>query len=163
MEWTKTGNDAMYPNARYGHTTVLYQKKLYVFGGKTKNHNYYFLADLDVYNLENDSWTSPILYTKNTLELRKNHIAEQIGNFMILHGGVSENGEVLGDTNILSFSPLKWQTCSISDETPGPNLQGHACCLVLPHDLKYNPKMNIYKYPDIGIGRQGGNRVQIIF
>ena len=153
----------MSPNSRYGHTAVLYQKKLFIFGGKTKNHNYYFLADLDIYNIETDSWTSPILYTKNTLDLRINHIADQIGGHMIVHGGISENGVILSDTCILSFSPLKWQQCTISEEHLGPALEGHSSCLVLPHELKFNPKLNIYKYPDVNIGRQGGSRVKIIY
>lgn len=134
---------------------------MYVFGGKTKNHNYSYLADVEIYNTEDHTWTAPLLNTHSTLPLRKNHVADLIGHQMIVHGGISENNEYLGDTYLLSLSPTtKWYTCHISDEVPGPVLAGHSCCLVLPHDIKYNPRLNIYKYPDVGIGRNN-SRVQI--
>jgi len=36
---------------------------------------------------------------------------------------------------------------------------GHSSCLVLPADYKYNPRLNIYRYPEIGFGRLNINKV----
>ncbi len=36
---------------RYGHSGTVYQKKLYIFGGKVKMQNFAYLADLDMYSL----------------------------------------------------------------------------------------------------------------
>lgn len=157
LEWNKFNSENIAPNPRFGHTGVVYQKKLYAFGGKSKTHNYTFLADLDVFNLEDHSWSSPLLYTKNFLALRKNHVGDLIGHHMIIHGGINENGEYLNDTFLLNFTPAKWYACSINDEVNAPTLAGHACTLVLPSEIKFNPRTSIYKFPDVAIGRAGTN------
>ncbi len=82
MEWKKLVSDYSNVNSRFGHTGVLFQKKLILFGGKFKNNNYFFMGDLEVFNLEDKSWTVPIVYTKSTLKLRSNHIAEIIGKII---------------------------------------------------------------------------------
>lgn len=64
---------------RYGHTATLHQKRLYVFGGRTKIQNYSFILDLEVYNLEDKGWAAPTIYTKSTLKLRRNHVAVLVG------------------------------------------------------------------------------------
>jgi hypothetical protein len=162
MEWTKLETENLPPLIRYGHTGCVYNKKLYLFGGKAKMEKYTLLCDLEIFNLQEKSWSSPLVNTKTTLQLRRNHIAEIIGHHMIVHGGVSENGEYLNDTFLLSLNgSLKWTTCIINDDTPGPTLAGHSHCLVLPHDFKYNPRMHIYKYPELGVGRLQNSRVFI--
>ena len=159
LEWTKSQSELTPPPLRYGHTGIVHQKRLYVFGGKTKLPTYSLMCDLDIFNLEDKTWLSPILYTKSTLQLRRNHVADLIGQQMIVHGGINENNEYLNDTYLLTMQPMKWTHCSINEETPGPALAGHACCLVLPSDLKYNPRMTIYKFPDLGVGRAQNVRV----
>lgn len=161
LEWNKIQADNFYPpNFRYGHSGILFEKKFYVFGGKSKNNNYPYLADLEIFNQEDHLWSSPILNTSTSLKLRKNHVAELIGHIMIIHGGMTDNNECLNDTHILSFQPLKWVHCNISEETPGPALAGHACALVMPSDIKYNPRFNIYKFPDLGIGKFNSSKVE---
>ena len=139
-------------NYRFGHSCVLFQKKLYIFGGKSKQDQYTYYADLEIYDLDNDKWTTPIIYTKNTLKLRKSHAALIVGQFMWLHGGITEDNEISGDAYLLGFSPLKWYPCSVSGNAPA--VSGHSCCLVLSSDIMYNPKLNIYKYPELGVRRQ---------
>lgn len=121
--------------------------------------NYYFLADLEVYDLNAKVWSTPIVYTKATLRLRKNHIAELIGNQMFIHGGISEDNDYLDDCFILNLSQMKWQTLFIDDRVEGPALAGHTSCLVLPHDIKYSNRINIYKLPEQSIGKLSVDRV----
>jgi hypothetical protein len=154
LEWRKMTTETNYPPVtRFGHTGLLFEKKFIVFGGKAKNNNYTYIADLEYFNMEDKTWITPIINTANILKLRKNHVAEIIGRQMIVHGGHTELNEFLGDTHLLNLSPLKWITCLISEQHPGPVLSGHGACLVIPADVRYSSKFNIYKFPDMGIGR----------
>ena len=149
VEWTPIDVEGSNANLRYGHTGVLYQNKLYVFGGKAKLNNYTFFPDLEIFNLEDRNWISPPLQTKMVLKLRRNHIAKSIGHHMLIHGGISEDDEYLNDCFVLNFSPIKWQSLSINPDSEAPTLAWHSACLVLPSDQLYSNKLNIYKLPDI--------------
>jgi len=87
-----------------------------------------------------------------------------IGHQIIVHGGMTEDNQILGDCHILSLTPYKWVAATISDITPTPALAGHACSLVVPAEFRYNARMNIYKYPDVGFGKLASNKViEILF
>jgi len=51
----------------------------------------------------------------------------------------------------------------IFNEAESPVLAFHTASLVLPNELSHHSKMNILKYPDIGLGRRITNRVKDIF
>jgi len=120
---------------------------------------YQYLADIDIFDLNEKNWTQPNFNSKSFLPLRKNHIAELVGHQMIIHGGMSEDNQVLGDCHILTLNPFKWNFATISDLTPTPALSGHACALVIPAEIRYNARMNIYKFPEIGFGKLASNKV----
>jgi hypothetical protein len=84
-------------------------------------------------------------------ELRKNHIAELIGNQMLIHGGINENNQVLGDCCYLNLNlnQLKWGACQIHKSSPGPRLYGHTSALVLPKEYYTSNKLSIFNYPDV--------------
>ena len=111
------------------------------------------MADLDIYDLIEDAWIQPNFISKNFLSQRTNHIAELIGHHMIIHGGINDDNKVLGDVHLLSLSPFKWSPANLNDQTPSPSLYGHACALVIPSELRFNPRMNIYKFPEISFGK----------
>jgi len=164
LEWQnkKSENIPSYP--RYGHTGIIYQKRFYVFGGKSKLHNYHYMADLDVFDLTENQWFTPNISTKKYIELRRNHVADLIGNLMIIHGGTNEENKILNDVCALSMSPpLKWQHLNISDFIVGPALAAHASALVIPMELKYSVKTSIYKFPENGIGKLSWNKVYILY
>jgi N-acetylneuraminic acid mutarotase len=50
-EWKKLQYDfsSLYP--RFGHSSTIYERKLYVFGGRSKQSNYVYNADIEVLNL----------------------------------------------------------------------------------------------------------------
>ena len=52
---------------RYGHTGIMFQRKFYVFGGKCKSNNYHYLADLEIFDLADNSWMSSNFNSKNNL------------------------------------------------------------------------------------------------
>lgn len=159
LEWEKKNSDNIPPYPRYGHTGVIYQKRLYVFGGKCKSNNYHYLADLEIFDLTESQWFTPNFNSKTVLELRRNHVAALVGNQMIVHGGFNEENKVLNDAHILSMSPLKWTPLNISEFTPGPYLSGHASAVVLPMDIRYSARTSIYKFPENGFGKLAANRV----
>lgn len=154
VEWWKINYDNMQVSLRYGHTGVLHQRKLYVFGGKAKMQSFYAMPDLEIFNLEDRTWSCPVLYTKSTLKMRRNLVSCAIGQHMLIHGGISEDEEYLNDVYLLQFTPLKWVSVSLNTESENPTLAWHACCLVLPSEQMFSPKLNIYKLPEVGVGRR---------
>ena len=131
-------------NARHGHTAILKNKNLYVFGGlytllKT-------FANLEIFNLETKKWISPVFNTKNLVELRKNHVACSIGNYMLIQGGINESGEILSDCYLLNYQPLQWKIPPLKKESIKiPSLAYHSCCSVLPEWLREEPSFTIFK------------------
>lgn len=73
---------------------------------------------------------------------------------MFVHGGISEDDVYLDDSHLLNFNPLKWTSCSLNLDLQSPCLAWHSACLVIPSEQLFHPKMNIYKLPEIGIGRR---------
>lgn len=78
---------------------------------------------------------------------------------MFVHGGISEEDQYLDDSHLLTFYPLKWSHCTMNLELQAPSLAWHSACLVMPYEVAYHPKFNIYKIPEIGIGRRVVSRV----
>ncbi len=79
MTWSILDYETQSINVRSGHTGVLYKKRLHLFGGKSKLQNFSFMQDLEIFNLEERTWSFPNVYTKHTLKLRKNHVGLVIG------------------------------------------------------------------------------------
>ena len=146
LEWEKINQNFQIDN-RYGHTALALNNKLYIFGGKTKYSNSWVLNGLEIFSFNNNN------YIHNNEggvhpENRRNHIAIFIGQQMFIHGGINENGKVLNDSYILNVHHLKWNKCLIDKNCHCPKLFGHACCLVVPLMYLYNPKFNIYSFPE---------------
>ena len=134
-------------NCRFGHSGIIYQNKMYLFGGRTKYTNSSLTVGFEIYNFNDNTFSTPQI-VKNGVSNRRNHISELLGTQMLIHGGVSEDNEILNDTYILNFNPLKWNVASINYYTPGPKLFGHSSCTVIPNDVVSSHKFSIYKYPD---------------
>ena len=164
FEWKKINYESSTPNPRFGHTSTIYQKKLFIFGGKTKLYNNFsVLSDLEIYNLEEKSFRSPLILSKVTCKPRRNHIAELIGHQILIHGGFNEDNIVLGDCYLLNLQALKWVSVIINEDTPTPFLAGHTSCLVLPNDIKYSARLNIYKLPEERVKKTSNVKVIRIF
>ena len=91
-------------NIRYGHSCVLFNNSLYIFGGNMNLKKLkYPLEDILIYNIKTNemkigsfkmekySFTSQNLY----IPQRRNHIAHAIGWNMIVHGGIDISKEYL--------------------------------------------------------------------
>ena len=151
LEWKKLQTNGLLAN-RYGHTGIVYQNKLILFGGKTKYLNMSYLCGLEIYSMTDYSFNNPSV-GKIFPEARKNHIAELLGNQMFIHGGLNESNEILNDCYLLTLTTLKWNICSINKYSPAPKLYGHASCIVIPHLLLFHHKFSIYSYPNLEPGK----------
>ena len=149
LNWTKHYITSGFPEARYGHTGVIHNNKLIIFGGKYLTLSLF--GDIEVYNMDNKTWYTPSISTYTKLKLRRNHIACLVGNQMFIHGGVDEEGNFLDDCYLLNLNPLKWVNCQLNEDSISPTLAYHKCCLVLPEEIRINPKLSIYRYPEMGI------------
>lgn len=155
LSWTRVTANNFVQN-RYGHTSVIYQNIVYVFGGKTKyaDDSVNFLMGLELFNLDEKIWIQPGIQRKNSPVTRRNHVAEIIGGYMVIHGGIDEEEQILGDLYMLSLGGLmKWVKCSVYSETKGPCIFGHAAALVVPSNIRTSYKFNIYKYPEAVISK----------
>ena len=146
LEWKKIKTEN-YTNCRFGHSGIIFQNKIYYFGGRTKYSNTSLSTGFELFSFSDMTFSTPTVAGK-TPELRRNHIAELMGTQMIIHGGISDNNDILNDVFILNFNPIKWNVVSINPFTPGPKLYGHSSSLVIPRDVVNNQRFTIYKYPD---------------
>ena len=157
--WTNIESNYI-PEARRGHTGILYKNKFYIFGGKYLNSN--FLAKLEIFDFNTNSWMTNN-YNYYLFKLRRNHIACLIGNQMLIHGGVDEDGEILDDSYLLNLNNnLIWSKTSIMPILIPPKLAYHSCCLVITSDILYSNKFNIYRIPNSFIAKKLNSRIREI-
>ena len=148
LEWKKI-NSINQTNSRFGHTTVYDDNKIYIYGGRIKEKNTSILVGLEIYSLKDNNFYKP--YIQNEPPDRRDHIALNICNYMLIHGGIGSSNEILSDCYLLNFQTLKWIEPQIEQNTQRPKVYGHTCCLVIPFQLLNHKNFNIYKFPDIDI------------
>ena len=148
LEWNKITQNSQ-TNNRFGHTSIIYQNKIYLFGGRTKYGNSFVSPGLEIFSLNDKNYINHDSEGGIIPEPRKNHIAELVGNQMLIHGGINENNQVVGDCYYLNLSQLKWGACPIIRTTPSPRLYGHSSVLVLPKEYYASNKLSIFNYPDV--------------
>ena len=108
---------------------------------------------LDIFSFNEKKVINPAVFGDKP-ENRKSHIAVFIGNQMLIHGGINDEGKVLDDTYLFNMHTLTWNKCIINKIDHHPKLWGHACCLVIPGQILYNPKFTIYSYPEFDTVRK---------
>jgi hypothetical protein len=99
-------------NAKYGHSTVLYNECLYFLGGNLNiNKIKYPMEDILMFNLKTNSMKI-LNFNKENLKkkkyffkvpLRRNHISELIGWNLVVHGGIDIEKEYLNHDNFDMF------------------------------------------------------------
>ena len=93
-------------NPRYGHTAVIFNDSLYIYGGKFNLKQLkYPLEDILVYHISSNTMKIGIFKNEKNyvsrkyiyIPCRRNHIAHVIGWNMIVHGGIDISKENLRD------------------------------------------------------------------
>ena len=163
--WTRIKAKNISAN-KFGHTCVAFHNKLFVYGGRTKmsiNNNKEAidtLNGLDVFNLTDENWLSLSVSQRNAPTPRYNHIAELIGSYMLIHGGIDENNDIVDSIYILVIqSTMKWIKPPLQLFNKGPALYGHSSSIVIPSHILNHYRFNIFKYPDNVIGGDDGCNV----
>ena len=146
LEWKKINPENGIEN-RYGHTALSLNNKLYIFGGKTKYLNASYMNGLDIFSFSEKKMLNNTIYGEKP-ENRKSHIAVFVGPQMLIHGGINEEGKTLDDSYLFNMHLLTWNKCIINKICQYPKLWGHSSCLVIPSQILYNPKFNIYSFPE---------------
>ena len=160
-EWTPIKSTIYNMDARSGHTAIIYKNKLIIFGGRYLHNT--LMSDLDIFNIEDNTWNMMQVNTCYFLELRRNHIACLVGNQMFIHGGIDEKGEYLDDSYLLGLnSQYNWTKANISLTNIPPKLGYHSCCLVAPSEYIKNSKFSIYKFPEINISENTNTQIKEI-
>ena len=99
-------------NFKYGHTSILYNDSLYIFGGNINlNKIKYQIEDIIIYNIINKTLKVANFkkeggkYNKNYFRIpyRRNHICEIIGWNMVVHGGIDIEKEYSNKEDELFF------------------------------------------------------------
>ena len=101
-----SSNDEKKFGARYGHTTVVYNDKFYVFGGKNSSNQ--LLNNIVVYDPKADSFTAPQINPENSPQPRMYHAACVIDDRMFIYGGKNSKGMILDDLWELNLDTMKW-------------------------------------------------------
>lgn len=120
--WKKQEMKGNLPESRYGHTTNIYKRKLYLFGGihrtgeKTKCFN-----DIHVINFiknENLQWEK--LEVKGERPIgRYGHSATIINENLIIYGGRDVDGQLLDDVGVFDLKENNWVKIMIEGASPG--------------------------------------------
>jgi hypothetical protein len=97
---------------RFNHTSVVYKKKVWIFGGEKYDkvtRERYPLNDVKVFDPADMafSWVSSI---GEYIPARRNHAACVIGKWMLVHGGVNSEEVMLGDLWLFNLESCKWQS-----------------------------------------------------
>ena len=153
-------------NIRFGHTAVFDKSgsKIYLYGGVAKydqNINSEFLSKsylycgIEYYDLKTKEFNKPVMSYRIQPEHRRNHIAELIGNDLVIMGGINDNNEILNDVHSLNLSfpngiKERWKEVDIAQtsEVDTPYLFGHASALAVQGSVSRSTKFSLYKYPD---------------
>ena len=97
-------------NPRYGHTTVVFNDNLYIYGGKFNLKKVrYPIEEILIYNINSNVLKSAIFKNERNsfshkyiyIPPRRNHIAHVIGWNMIVHGGIDISKEYSKENNNL--------------------------------------------------------------
>eukprot|EP00796_Vickermania_ingenoplastis_P007378 gene7378-5193_t len=112
------------PTPRFGHTAVLYKRKMFVFGGRTEGGQY--LNDVLCYDLDTKVWTSygpPSHLTGTTREPswphpRCGHAAAVVEDRMYVLGGELRQGVCLRDMWSFHFPSTTWRLESTAVPIP---------------------------------------------
>jgi len=92
-------------------------------------------------------------YAKNTYcsnkidlpEIRKNHVAVNVGQHMLVHGGLDEKDHVINDAHILSYKDMHWQKLYVRNSA-NPYLAYHSAVAVISEKKLEQQGFHIYEY-----------------
>ncbi|KAF9104946.1 hypothetical protein BGX27_009867 [Mortierella sp. AM989] len=119
--WAKEG---VAPTKRYGHTAVLWNQNIIIFGGS--NEHYEYRNDVIVFSLKTKTWSRPVI--RGEVPARYLHSATVYKNKMYVYGGFAKNSKctyVLEELRMLNLETWTW-----SEAYSVPARYNHSASLV---------------------------------
>ncbi len=110
LKWKKVDTKGSTPSARYGHSAVIYNNKMYVFAGYDNEGGK--CNDLYVLSLDTKEWTMVKMNgAANWPEAKYNHQATVMTlsgkDYMVVFGG-SNGTQALSDVNAFDLTEQAW-------------------------------------------------------
>ena len=103
-----TNDKKYFQNQRFGHTSIFFDKKMYVFGGVVKTMDSYYYPDIEILDPVTCKFDDYNCNSRKHLKFRKHHIAHIVGQYMLINGGISEDNNYLNDIFVLDIPNMKW-------------------------------------------------------
>ena len=146
-KWKRvTGITGDNPLPRSGHSMCLYKNDIVIYGGVVEDEKaYHFREDILIYNIPEKKFMADVCTNKGNVIWRKNHIAEIIGQFMFVYGGIDDNGKVLSEPCALDLYRMKWIQAKFSSGTILPKLYYLSSQLVFSPQKRQHPKLSLFK------------------
>ena len=151
---------------RFGHTAVFDKNytKIFIYGGRTKYDQFpetklgektYGFCGIEYYDFKTKEFGKPVMSYRIQPDHRRNHVAELIGNDLVIMGGINENNDILNDVYSLNLNfpngiKERWKEVDIVNtmNVDTPFLFGHASALAVQGAVAKCNKFSLYKYPD---------------
>lgn len=146
-KWEKISTSGVEAEPRFGHTSVEYKKKLYVFGGGTDFNSIHKLREclngVKSLNIETKEWQN-VRCEGGFIGTRKNHCAVMVGKHMFINGGMNQKNHLLEDSAVLNLEKTKWKVVNVRGQGPGV-IGFHTAAVVL--DPGQKSVLSIYHLP----------------
>ena len=161
--WRKIENSGEENEPRFGHSTVIYENNLIVFGGGT-NYDYKHklrecLNGVHVFYTSIHKWE--YLKTQGTyLPARKYHTACVVGSHMFVYGGMNQRNNFLDDAAVLNLQKKVWKSVEVLGNSPG-KIAFHTSAFVMnpfPHSKEsiYKLRLSAFNTKIFGVFLFGG-------
>ena len=166
LTWEKIGKakEDECPLPRYGHSMTYYRDYLYIFGGNVMGGSLIRSREenITIYDLKKEIYYYPKCHNYKIVQWRRNHIGIGIGNNILIHGGINDEGEFLDDLLLFECLKFKWTKLSYKSLIKIPKIAFHTGVLVIKNqDIIFHNDLNIYKFPEGSISKNKRNKIKI--
>eukprot|EP00937_MAST-01D_sp_MAST-1D-sp2_P000687 g687.t1 len=130
LTWSKPSINGTPPSSRGGHTAVLANNQLVIFGGHRYGGNnvFEYFNDVHVLDVETSTWHD-VRCAGDPPAARYGHSATLIGRRMFVFGGRGQGGRLLNDMHLLDLDEWCWVRVSATTASPAVRFD-HAACAV---------------------------------
>ena len=152
------------PLPRYGHSMTYYRDFIYIFGGNVMESSLIRNREenITIYDIKKEIYYYPKCLNYKNIQWRRNHIGIGIGNTILIHGGINDEGDYLDDLWLFECLKYKWTKLSYRSLIKIPKNAFHSGVLVIKNqDLLFHNDLNIYKFPEGSISKNKGNKIKI--
>lgn len=152
FQWNQIESNSKKPAKRTGHSMILYKDDLIIYGGIiNEEETYESRNDILFYNIPSNVFTIKSFNGRLTPPWRRNHIAELIGKYMVIFGGIEENiidnrMRFLNDFWVLNLAKYTWAKIKTVGDSIPP-LHSMSSCVILYSLHKQDESLTPFKLP----------------